>query len=456
MDLQPVFDHFCSEQPMAVMARIGIEHAMDDKVLDEIFRQHAEQQYQGELLFSTIAQLMLPVSCRIVPSVRSAFNKYGDEIGVSLTSVYNKLNGLEPRVTRELVRQTAKRLSGIVEQLGLATDIPFPGYENRILDGHHLEGSHHRISETRKSAAAPLPGLGLVVLDPATELMLDYIAEEDAHTQERSLLIKIIDDLKSNQVWIADRNFCTAAFLWELHNAESFFVIRKHAQNVRIEPMGDQSPEIQGETGIISEQPIRILDDFGGSFEARRIRIVLNEKTRDGDQEIVLLSNLPPEVSMLQIASGYRDRWTIESAFGEIRRCLNGEINSLGYPKAALFSFSMALVAYNLLSVITSAIASEHGEEARARFSRQEAAQDISSISRGMEVILQGGYWSAHYRDRTPSQIAAELRRLAKLVDLGRYRKAKKQPHSPTPKRKYNPRKPHVATARLLANRNPK
>ena len=113
MALQRVFDQFCAEQPLTVMSRIAIEHALDAEVLDEIFREHAERQYQGDLLFSTVAHLMVPVSCKIVPSVRSAFNKFGSEIGVSLTSVYNKLNGLEPKVTRALVRETAKRLSSV-------------------------------------------------------------------------------------------------------------------------------------------------------------------------------------------------------------------------------------------------------------------------------------------------------------------------------------------------------
>ena len=63
------------------------------------------------------------------------------------------------------------------------------------------------------------------------------------------------------------------------------------------------------------------------------------------------------------IADMYRQRWTIETAFHELEATLNGEINTLGYPKAALFAFCVALVSYNVLSTIKAALRSVHGEE---------------------------------------------------------------------------------------------
>ena len=45
-----------------------------------------------------------------------------------------------------------------------------------------------------------------------------------------------------------------------------------------------------------------------------------------------------------------------EAAFGEIATTLRGEVETLAYPKAALFGFCIALTMYNLLSVIKAAI----------------------------------------------------------------------------------------------------
>ncbi|MBV8432340.1 MAG: IS4 family transposase, partial [Solirubrobacterales bacterium] len=40
---------------------------------------------------------------------------------------------------------------------------------------------------------------------------------------------------------------------------------------------------------------------------------------------------------------------------------LDGEINTLGYPKAALFAFCVALVSYNVLSTVKAALRAVHG-----------------------------------------------------------------------------------------------
>ena len=64
-----------------------------------------------------------------------------------------------------------------------------------------------------------------------------------------------------------------------------------------------------------------------------------------------------------QIAEIYRKHWSIETAFQELEAHLHSEINSLGYPKAALFGFCTALVVYNVLAVVKATLRSQHGEE---------------------------------------------------------------------------------------------
>ena len=51
-------------------------------------------------------------------------------------------------------------------------------------------------------------------------------------------------------------------------------------------------------------------------------------------------------------------RWTLETAFQHLEAYFHSEINTLGYPKAALFGFCLALVAYNMLAVVMAALAS--------------------------------------------------------------------------------------------------
>ncbi|MFM9962316.1 MAG: transposase [Planctomycetaceae bacterium] len=77
-----------------------------------------------------------------------------------------------------------------------------------------------------------------------------------------------------------------------------------------------------------------------------------------------MLSNLPArQANACKVAELYRQRWTIESMFQELIQHLCCEIRTLAYPKAALFAFSLALTAWNLLSTITASLGAVHGEE---------------------------------------------------------------------------------------------
>ena len=78
----------------------------------------------------------------------------------------------------------------------------------------------------------------------------------------------------------------------------------------------------------------------------------------------LLLTRLPRNVSGPTAANLYHRRWSIEGAFGELTLSLNGEIETLCYPQAALLAYAVALLTYNLLSVVNAAMSVVHGTEA--------------------------------------------------------------------------------------------
>jgi IS4 transposase len=120
----------------------------------------------------------------------------------------------------------------------------------------------------------------------------------------------------------------------------------------------------QTDTGIVYEQVITIEADQGLRLPLRRVVLVLDLPTRDGERQIVLLTNVPSEsASACALADLYRNRWLIEGAFQELAEHLSSEINTLGYPRAALFGFCVALVASNVLAVVKAALRSVHGLE---------------------------------------------------------------------------------------------
>jgi len=61
------------------------------------------------------------------------------------------------------------------------------------------------------------------------------------------------------------------------------------------------------------------------------------------------LTTLPAQVSAVTVVELYLTRWTVETAFLRLTVELRREINTLGYPRAALFGFAVAAVAFNVL-----------------------------------------------------------------------------------------------------------
>ena len=197
--------------------------------------------------------------------------------------------------------------------------------------------------------------------------MIDVFPCADAYSQERSLLLAVLETVQANDVWIADRNFCTTGFLFGLMRKRAFFVIRQHASTLSGKRLvGKRQAAGRCAAGKLYEQTL-LLDDpkTGEQLAVRRITLVLDECTVDGETEIHILTNLPAEVADTQwIAESYRGRWTIENAFQELDQALASEMNTLCYPHAALLCFCIGVCTYNVLSAVKAGFRAVHGDAA--------------------------------------------------------------------------------------------
>uniref|UniRef100_UPI003F828F9F hypothetical protein n=1 Tax=Cupriavidus ulmosensis TaxID=3065913 RepID=UPI003F828F9F len=72
MVLDAVVDRFIEHSPISVMARLGLQRALDPAWIDELFEQERETQYTRELLFSTTVEIMSLVAVGLRPSVHAA------------------------------------------------------------------------------------------------------------------------------------------------------------------------------------------------------------------------------------------------------------------------------------------------------------------------------------------------------------------------------------------------
>jgi IS4 transposase len=449
-----VFRPFIEERPICVMARGVLEHLLNAERINDLFERTARLQYTRDLLFSSVVDLMGQVVLGVHPSVHAAYQAQAEQLGVSDQAVYDKLNHVELRVSAELVRDSARQAAPVIRALRGGLPPLLKGYRTKILDGNHLSASEHRIAELRRTWAAPLPGQTLVVLDPELMLADEVILCEDGHAQERSLLDEVLTRVQPGDLWMADRNFCTIGFMTGIDVRGGSFIIRQHGQ-LQGEWMGTPKPRGKTDTGKVYEQSLCLTDAEGRTLTLRRITIRLNQPTRDGDREIHLLTNLPTGVaSARRIAKLYAKRWTIETMFQELTETLTCEVNALGYPKAALFGFCLALMAYHAVSVIKAALRAVHGPETVERkVSGYYLSLELTQTYSGMMIAIPESRWKI-FRTLTPVEMAQILKKLAANVNLRRYQKHPRGPKKPPAKRSQYKNGGHVSTARLIAMRN--
>jgi hypothetical protein len=453
--LSSVFKPFVEKSPLPVMARGMMERVLSPEQLDQWFNKTAECQYTKDLLFSSVFDIMSHVVSGSRASVNAAYQASKDDIGVSITSVYNKLNGIETNTSAELVRYAAGQVSPIIQKLQGRYISPLSGYRIKLLDGNCIEKSQHRIKELRSLAAGALPGKSLVVLDPVLRVPIDVFPCEDGHAQERSLLNAVLLTVAQKDAWIADRNFCTTDFTCGIDSRGACFIIREH-KKYPWQSLEKEKCVGRCDTGTLYEQRILVVDQAGKQHKFRRIRIKLEKETRDGQKELAIITNASRRSAHgKKVAALYQGRWKIETAFQELAAFFNSEINTLGYPPAALFGFCVALVSYMILSVIKAALENVHGKGTLEQVSGYYMADEISGTYRGMMIAIADENWIV-FRHMTNSELLLVLKQLTANVNLSALQKHPRGPKKPAPKRKSSKNHPHVSTARIIADRKKK
>jgi hypothetical protein len=449
MLFDPVFERFVQHAPICVMLRASLEHLFAEAALDELFERTAQVQYTRALTFSSIATLLCQVVLRVKPSLRAAYQDHPD-LNATLKSVYEKLQHVELPVCAALVEQTAARAAAVLDCWPQARPADaVAGLRTRVVDGNFLAGTQKRLAVLRGCGAAALPGMVVALRDDRTGLLLRLLLRQDAYTNERAVLAEVLDWLAPDDLLLADRNYCTLDFLRDIPTVKrAFFVIRHHKQ-LHLHALEEWRYVGRTATGEVYEQRVR-LGGEGDGPECRCIRIVLKCPTRAGEKEVVLLSNVPAErASAITLADLYLRRWTIEGSFQELTDLLKCEINTLGYPQAALFGFSLAVCAYNVLAVLKGALAAVHGPvKVEQELSSYALTEQVASTYRGMSIALPAEVW-ARFGRLGAARLARWLEGMAAGLHWPRYRKCKRAPKKPVPVKR-GKRGAHRSTARLL------
>lgn len=74
MLLEKLVKPFLEQRPYCVLVRATLERMLSPARLDQVFHEHAAQQYERELLFSSLVDVMARVVARLELSVLARHN----------------------------------------------------------------------------------------------------------------------------------------------------------------------------------------------------------------------------------------------------------------------------------------------------------------------------------------------------------------------------------------------
>lgn len=420
-----------------------------------LFRASAPNQWDRKLTITAITWLMLEVVTGARRSVHAAYQadvrSKARTLEASCQALYQKYGRLSTDYSAAVVRASGQRCLMLlgVAMATLPDLFGWEGYRVRIIDGTDLDGTEHRLGVLRTTKSAGLPGRCVVCYDPASGLVLDVVAGEDAYTSERVLVREIFDRARPEDLYVCDRFYCTTELLFQLCDSRAFFVIRQF-DRLRWRVLKDLGPRGRVETGAVSERLVEVEDpETGGRRRMRWITLALDTPTRDGETEIRLLTNLRG-ISAVKVCDLYRARWTIEGHFSFLKNELHGEIESLGRPRAALFALCLAMAAGNALAVVKRALSAAHGAAVWDRLSGYYLADELATNSRAVESPV-GVPGLSRLAGMPTEDFWGWCREVAAQVEVAVLEKTKPRgPKRPQPKRRSGKGRPHYSTHRLL------
>ena len=151
------------------------------------------------------------------------------------------------------------------------------------------------------------------------------------------------------------------------------------------------------------------------------------------------------------LSNNNRKRWSLETLFQSLTLMLEGEIDTLGYPRAALLGFGIALASYNVLSTIQAALRGAFGiEKVQAEVSAYYIANEVRGTAMGMSIAIDDENWTV-FQTMEPAELAHHMLGWAAHARLSKFKRHPRGPKKPVPKRTRYPKQTHVSTARLLA-----
>ena len=189
------------------------------------------------------------------------------------------------------------------------TALLLPGYRIKILDGNHLPGSEHRIKELRTMGAAALPGHTLVVHDSQLMLRHRRLPRRGWPCTGAFAVGASRGDRPAQGSLDRRPQFLHHGLLVRDCPPGRLLPVCEHAATLTYTLVGKRKDRGRVESGRVFEQTLRATNDAGEVLFLRRVTVVLDKPTRDGDTGLHLLTNVPVKHARARVVADlYRRR----------------------------------------------------------------------------------------------------------------------------------------------------
>jgi Transposase DDE domain len=437
--------------PLTVLVRGAVERWLAPPILAQIASDCAISNYERKVTLEALTAIMLDAVLGMQPTVHAAAIARRDEWSGSIQALYAKFGRIDPKFAMGLVKRTAEGILPLVTSPRMAGK---PGNVSiKVIDGTMPNGSEHRLGVLRGLAAAGLPAQAVVVYDLRTGVCDRVAVDEDAYASEKVLAEALLQEARADEIYIADRGFCTCRLMGQLLERDVSFIFREHAYDLVYEEESPEEPCGRCSTGVVLEGKVRLCDRLRKcTWDLRRIHVQLDVPTQSGEKDLWLLTNLPPDCLAVEIAELYGQRWQVERHFHFIKRELHGQMPSLGEPRAAIFALCISLAAGNLLAFVRNLQPEEKREAKRPALSGYYLALEISRSYTAIEALTTPRDWRAVAKLSCRSFCTWAMK-LAARIPWSRYVTHPRGPKQRPPPRLSGKHRHHFSTYRLLQAR---
>ena len=351
--------------PLATAALETCDFMIGDELLNSIWNQCRGRCYEDVLQFGDFLRLMREALLVHGGSAHKLFVDLEQKnvCPIDDSNFYRKLSRMPVALSRALLSGCTQRLTHLLPVGPVTLPCCFDDFEVVIGDGKKIKNVTKRLKPARGYSGQLLGAKALVALDARRGLAIAMSDSLDGMTNDVPLvpllmpqLYEIMGERPMLSIW--DRQFDDVKTLQLLsqRSQDAFLVRMAQKQTKFVAESSEESRDAQGR---------RVLDEIGmlgrGKKQMRVRRVTLFRNTAEGEEDVVLLSNLlqRDRYSAADLLELYRHRWKIEQAFQQVTETFSLEHLIGCSPKATLFQFSFCLLLYNLMQVVKAYVADD-------------------------------------------------------------------------------------------------